>query len=267
MSWRVHSAATVAVLVLAFCGTAALVEAAEAQSGDTRQAYRMTLQILGGVSSCGDDWSGPEYYAAATRRDAVVEKELEAVEKELVRLVPRVEAFNERIEPLLPREHNTVPLTEDERRELEELRSREQEIQETLEKQGELPAEERYTLEQERVKINRSVEQLENSVPLTEEEVRFLEDQREQRSPLIARKNVLEKLEANLTSKISMKTPGWLRVYENDVLELKLMEDDAFADDTCVIWPLTLDRDLLSDGGTDLESGGRPLLRLWVQED
>ena len=175
-----------------------------------------------------------------------------------------MKAFDERIESLLPREHNTVPLTEVEQRELEELHERSQEIQQTMKNKDPLPFEERGVLEKERSEINRSLKRLENSIPLTEEEVRFLSEQREQRAPLAARKNVLLHREANLTSKISMKTPGSLGVYQNDILQLRLMEDDAFVDDTCATWPLTLDREILDLGEIDLKHGDRSLIRLWV---
>ena len=107
-----------------------------------------------------------------------------------------MKAFDERIESLLPREHNTVPLTEVEQRELEELHERRQEIQQIIKNKDPIPPEARRTLQRERYEVNRSVKRLENSIPLTEEEVRFLGEQREQRAPLAARKNVLLHREA-----------------------------------------------------------------------
>lgn len=267
VSRRVSRAVSGALLVITVFGTGLPVGASEVHEETSKQAYRMTLQIIGSMSSCSDEWSSPEYYATASRRDPEVEKELAGVQNELQRLEPRVEAFDERIEPLLPREHNTVPLTDDEQKELEALRDRRQEIQQTIEKQDQLPPEERRIFEGERSEINMSVKRLENSIPLTEEEVHFLRNQREQRAPLKARRNVLTELEANLASKTSMKTPGTLRVYLNDTLQLKLMESDAFADDTCATWPLTLDKEVLDRGGIELKNGDRPLLRLWVQPD
>ena len=226
----------------------------------------MTLQILGGMASCGDEWSGPEYYGAATRKDREVEQELDGVRGELEKLEPRIEAFDERIEPLLSREHNTVPLSDDEQRELEALRERGLELEREL-KEGaqQLSYEERRTLEGERSGVKRSVQRLENSIPLTEDEVRFLRDQKEQRAPLAERREILKTRKDALTGLISMTTPGSLRVYPDDSLRLRLMENDAFADDTCATWTLTLDRTILDEGGADLEVDDRPLLRLWVQ--
>ena len=254
----------VATLVLAVGGAGSFAQASETGAGHADEAYRMTLQILGGMSSCGDRHSGPEYYGAATRRDPGVEEDLDRVRGELENLEPRIEAFDERIEPLLPRENNTVPLTEDELRELEALRERSPELERLL-KDAEAGSEERRALLAERSNLNRSVQRLEDSIPLTDEEARFLRDQRAQREPLVARRSVLNTRQADLRSLITMTTPGSLRVYPNDSLRLSLMEKDVFADDTCATWQLTLDREILQKGGIDLEHDDRPLLRLWVQ--
>ena len=106
---------------------------------------------------------------------------------------------------------------------------------------------------------------LEDSVPLTDEETRFLRYQREQRAPLVAQRTLLTTRKDELRDLISMKTPGSLRVYLNDSLQLRLMEDDPFLNDTCATWQLTLDREILQKGETDLKSGDRLLLRLSVQ--
>ena len=225
----------------------------------------MTLQVLGGLPSCGDEWSGPEYYAAASRRDPEVEQEIEEVEQELAKLVPRIKTFDERIDPLRRREHNTVPLTDTEQRELEELRGRTQELEQELDDLDQLSPEERRALEREQSEAASAVQRLEDSIPLSEDEARFLRDQRNQRAPLAERRDSLTTREGELRSLISMRTPGSLRVYPNDSLRLRLMEDDAFRDDTCATWQFTLDREILDKGGRDLESGDRTLLRLWIQ--
>ena len=225
----------------------------------------MTLQILGGLPSCGDEFSGPEYYGAATRRDPQVEESLDRIGKELDKLEPRIEAFDERMEPLLPREHNTVPLTDGELLELEALRHRSLELEQQLKQPRDLAPEKGRALREEKRSVDRSVERLEESIPLTEEETRFLRDQKKQRGPLVERRSVLTTEQEKLRSLISMSTPGSLRVYPNDSLRLRLMEKDAFDDDICATWELTLDRDILDKGGVDLEHGDRPLLRLWIQ--
>ena len=265
MSGRERQSGWVGALVIAVSGAVAFAAASEPGTGEADQAYEMTLQILGGMASCGDRWSGPEYYGAATRRDPEVEEELAGVRGELEKLEPRIEAFDERIEPLLPREHNTVPLSDDERQELEALRERTLELERLLKETDQSGYEERQALLDEQSEIDKSVQRLEDSIPLTEEEARFLQNQKEQRAPLAERRSVLTTREDELTDLISMRTPGSLRVYPNDSLRLRLMEDDAFSDDTCATWNLTLDREILNESGVDLESGDRALLRLWVR--
>ena len=95
------------ILIATSPGALAAVSAAKAAEAD--QAHRLTLQILGGLASCRDRSSGPEYYATASRDDPDVEEELNAVHREQASLRPRIKAINERIEPLKVREHNTVP--------------------------------------------------------------------------------------------------------------------------------------------------------------
>lgn len=267
MTGRAYWAGWVAALVLAASGAGSSATASEPGARGTDHTYRMTLQILGGLPSCGDEFSGPEYYGAATRRDPQVEESLDRIDKELDKLVPRIEAFDERMEPLLPREHNTVPLTDGELRELEALRERSGDLERQIKemKSGDLAPEKGRALREEKREADRSIERLENSVPLTEEEARFLRDQRKQREPLVERRNVLNTDQEKLRSLISMSTPGSLRVYPNDSLRLRLMEKDAFDDDTCATWELTLDRETLDKGGIDLERDDRSLLRLWIQ--
>lgn len=128
----------------------AALAAVSADTPKADQAHRLTLQILGGLASCGDRSGGPEYYATASRDDPEVAEELNAVRREQANLRPRIEAFNERIEPLELREHNTVPLTADEQRELDELRARSAVIQQQLrDPTRELTSEERGALTRE----------------------------------------------------------------------------------------------------------------------
>lgn len=265
MSERARWSEWVAALVVVIAGVS--TAASEVGSPEADEAYLMTLQILGGLPSCGDEFSGPEYYGAATRRDPQVEESLDRIDKELDKLVPRIDAFDERMEPLLPREHNTVPLTDGELRELEALRERSGDLERQIKemKSGDLAPEKGRVLREEKREADRSIERLENSMPLTEEEARFLRDQKKQREPLVERRSVLKAEQQSLRSLISMRTPGSLRVYPNDSLRLRLMEKDAFDDDICATWEVTLDREILDKGGVDLERGDRPLLRLWIQ--
>ena len=255
--WRVW----LVPLILIVTSPGAIATASEAD-----QAHRLTLQILGGMASCGDRASGPEYYATASRDDPEVERELNAVRREQASLDPRIEAFDERIEPLARREYNRVPLTVDELRELDELRARNAVITQRLEDPTlELPSEERTALKREQSEVEESLERLENTIPLSDDEVRYLRDQRDQRAPLADRRKVLGTRERDLRALTYMSTPGSLTVYPNDALRLRLMEDDAFEDDTCATWNVTLNQEILEAGGLELEASGRPLLQVWVQ--
>ena len=173
--------------------------------------------------------------------------------------------MNKRIEPLEPREHNTVPLTEDEEQELENLRARGLEIEQALLPDANPPPDERQALLDEKSEVEKSVKGLEESIPLTEEEASFLKAQREQQVPLVARRSVLTKRKHELKGLISMTTPGSLRVYPNDSLQLRLMESDAMNDDRCATWDITLDRETLDGNGIDLKRNDRALLRLWIR--
>ena len=79
------------------------------------------------------------------------------------------------------------------------------------------------------------------------------------------RQRVLGTRERDLLDLTYMSTPGSLTVYPNDALRLRLMEDDAFQDDTCATWDVTLDPEILKAGGLELEASSRPLLQLWLR--
>ena len=102
-------------------------------------------------------------------------------------------------------------------------------------------------------------------MPLSDDEARILREQTDQRAPLAERRDGLRTREAALDGLLAMKTPGSLRVYPEDSLHVRMMENDVFVDDTCASWQLTLDVDTIESGWVDLEGGGRPLLRLNVK--
>ena len=247
MVGRMRGLGWIGAVALAVTGAGPGAAASEPGARETGEAYRMTLQILGGMASCGDEWSGPEYYGAATRQDPEVEEELGrgprgAGEAGAQGSKHSMNASN----PCFPGNTIPCPLSEDEQQELEALRERGLALERELkERAQQLSYEERRTLEGERSKVKRSVRRLEDAIPLTEAEVRFLRDQKEQRAPLAERREFLKQQEDALTDLISMTTPGSLQVYPNDSLRLRLMEKDAFADDTCATWQLTLDREIL----------------------
>ncbi len=239
-----------------------------AQPGATgsREAYRLTLQVLGGTAGCTDAFTAPEYYATADRRDAKVEQQIDEIDRELAELRPRVMDLSGRIEPLAQREQRTRPLSDEQRRELEALRGSQRELaRERRENSRQLSSEERQALRREQTRVDQAVQRLEQSMPLTDGEALFLQAQRNQLAPLNDRTRVLTAGRRELRALVAMRTPGALRVYPNDSLRLRLMETDVLSDDVCARWRLELDREVLEQGGTELEVGGRALLRVRVQ--
>ena len=255
-------AVMVPVIVVA-CASAAM-----AQRGATgsREAYRLTLQVLGGMAGCVDRFSAPEYYATAYRRDAGVERQVAAIDRELRELGPRVMQLNARIAPLAQREHRTRPLSDEQRRELEELRETRLELaRERREGRRRVSSEEGEALGRELARIDGAVQALEERIPLTDEEALSLRDLRSRLAPLDDRTRALNAGRREFRAMVAMRTPGALRVYPNDSLRLRLMETDVLSDDECATWRLTLDREVLEQGGAELKVGGRALLRAWVQ--
>ena len=91
-------------------------------------------------------------------------------------------------------------------------------------------------------------------MPLSGEEPRVLREQTDQRAPLGERRDSLKTEEGALRGLLTMKTPGSLRVYPNDSLHLRMMEDDVFADDTCASWQVTLESDTIVRAGSILRA-------------
>ena len=262
-STRFGMVAVMVPVVVVACATATLAQPGTAGS---REAYRLTLQVLGGTAGCTDAFTAPEYYATVDRRDAKVEQQIDAIDRELAELRPRVMDLSGRIEPLAQREQRTRPLSDEQRRELEALRGSQRELAlERRENSRQLSSEERQALRREQTRVDQAVQRLEQSMPLTDGEALFLQAQRNQLAPLNDRTRVLTAGRRELRALVAMRTPGALRVYPNDSLQLRLMETDVLSDDVCARWRLALDREVLEQGGTELEVGGRALLRVRVQ--
>ena len=237
--------------------------ASNPRSQEAGQAYLLTLAIEAAPASCRDIfWGGPEFYATASRRDPEIEEQLDGIRAEVRSLEPRIDELDETMAPLLEREHSTVPLVETERLELERLRRRRLELDET---RRQWSSDERQSLRREREETDRAVRLLEARIPLSDEEARLLHQLKAQRAPLAARRNFLRQQRVELTRLVRMRTPGSLRVYPNDRIRVRLMEADAFADDTCARWSLTLGEEILDRGGFLLEWDGRTLLTLLVR--
>lgn len=277
MSGRIHGSVWVVALVLVIGGSGGC--ATDLRGPEAVQPYEMTLQVL--VSGrarnlglpCKDFFSRPDYYATATRRDRKVEAELDRVRRELREVAPEIQAISDRIAPLERRGGVTVPLSEHQLEELKGLREKRRELRRSLRKRI---SKERELLDRDRAELEAAVWRLENSIPLSEKETLVLRGQSERRDQLSARMSFLKMREDALNNQIRMATPGSLRVYPNDSVRVRLMDDDVgisitpavfnrSGDDFCASWRLRLDRQTLDNGGVELKKGDHPLVRLSVR--
>ena len=260
-----HFCLAVLLLMTSFATTSVLGEQSNQQP---IEVYQVSLAIIGKVASCTDRWSEPEYYATAKRDDPVVEREIETIDDEIKSITPRIVELTQKIKPLEPREHNTVPLTVAEEEKLASLRTRAKVLNRIL-KDGQEKLTQDEVTEAEDLLRKRLVEvrKLENRIPLTEQEKSFLQKHRLELAPLTTKRDTLNIRRHELMPLIYMRTPGTLRVYPEDILRVRLMEDDVNHDDICETWNLVLDRETLSKGGMDLEKAGETILQVWIRRE
>ena len=236
--------------------------------GEPVEAYSLTLEIVNRIPSCNDPFSSPEYYASAVRDDPAIEEELDVIRDERRGLSRRITELDKQIEPLARREHRTEPLSDTERNELEALRQRYRALGERIWEEGrQMSSEERDAADGERAELAEAVQRLEDRIPLRDEEAQVLRFLREEQEIPKEERRVLDGRRRELISLVSMRAPGSLRVYPEDSVRVRLMEEDAFSDDVCATWNITLDRKTLDERGMELERRGRPILRVWIRRD
>ena len=228
--------ATGLVLVLVLAGVAVSPHAQTAGS-----AYRLTVTIDGFSKSCGEVL-GPEYYVTVTRLDLEVQDQIADVNREAAQIAGLgpgfgVGAADHSMESLRARDLNSEldPLSETERRSLERLRG--------------VRSSDRTDDER------REFEALESRETLSSAESRKLQRMEE----LVKRWRALRRLIRMTTSP---ESPGSLRVHLNDELQVVLMEDDLFQDDTCLSSNVVLDRSVLERQYLELKQDDEVLLTL-----
>ena len=215
-------------------------------------AYRLTVTIDGFSKSCGEAL-GPEYYVTVTRLDLEVENQRANAIRD-ARLIadsilPRKALYLSRVSRqersyirnmmgfLRARQLNSDldPLSDTERRSLERLRGvrwsdhTDEEAQE--------------------------LETLEYRETLSSAESRKLQRLEE----LMTRR---DELWSQLYMRTSPESPGSMRVYLNDELQVVLMDEDLFQDDTCLSSRLVLDRSVLERQYLELKQDDEVLLTL-----
>ena len=101
----------------------------------------------------------------------------------------------------------------------------------------------------------RELEQLEPRVPLSSAESWNLDRMKELRT---RRRDLHRKVRLRTSPKKSRS----LRVFPNDELQVVLMEDDVFADDTCFGTTVVLDQSVLAMRSMEIKQNGKTLLTL-----
>ena len=101
----------------------------------------------------------------------------------------------------------------------------------------------------------RELEALASREPLSSAESRML-----QRMEELAKRS--RDLKRQLGMRSSPGSPGSMPVYLDDELEVVLMEDDPFGDETCLSSNIVLDRSILERQYLEIKQGDRVLLTL-----
>ena len=204
-------------------------------------AYRLTVTIPGTYGgSCHGEFAGSqEFYAVVTRLDSEIWDQIEDMERQALQITDKISWWHaeRHVERLRRREVNSKrdPLSDSERESLERLRS--------------IAWHERTRDEK------RELEQLESRVPLSSAESWNLDRMKELRT----RRRDLHR---QVRLRTSPKKPRSLRVFPNDELQVVLMEDDVFADDTCLGTTVVLDQSVLAMGSMEIKQHGKTLLTL-----
>ena len=249
-----------------FVGSCTTYDSVGQPAGQPEDAYTLTLTIVDGVELCSDVWSKPDYYATALRRDPLIEKELAAIRLEREQLSDKIRAINAVIKPLEQRRHNIEPLSIKSLSELSSLREKAHVLTQTYEQGGtDQSSDTKRELEVELDEITASIKRMEKRAPLNREEILLLNEKRLELAPLVQRRSQLNARQDELLPLVVMRTPHSLRVYPNDSLRLRLMEQDVRNNDICATWELVLDEKIINLGGKSLFKSGNQILRLSVE--
>ena len=268
-------------LVYAFTGSRPLILAAivvalvsscatHVPSGRTvglpEEAHILTISIIDGIDSCSDVWSKPDYYATVLRRDPVISEELRSIRLKSAPLSSRIREIRQIVNPLDQRKHNTERLSDESALKLKNLSEQAQELTERIRK-TEVEHNEKRELELELDEVTAAVESLENRRPLNREEILLLNENQKELAVLIEEQSQLDSRRDVLLPLVVMRTPGSLRVYPNDSLQIRLMEKDVQEDDICATWNLVLDEKILNLGLKFLSKWGTVILRVTVEPE
>ena len=203
-------------------------------------AYRLTVTIHGAFGLChNDEFGSEELYVVVKRVDLDLQDQIDDIEREAQQITGRPSwGFAEQhVDSLRKRDFDSKsdPLSEAEMESLERLR-------------GMKPSER------------------------TDDEVREFKSLRAREPISVADASVLARMRELKTQRrrlmrqtqmrSSANSPGSLRVYPDDELQVVLMEDDPFFDDTCFGSTVLLDRSSLTTPSLEITKDDKTLLTL-----
>ena len=203
-------------------------------------AYRLTVTIHGAFGLChNDEFGSEELYVVVKRLDLELQDRIDDIEREAQQITGRSSwrYAEQRVDSLRKQDFNSKsdPLSEAELESLERLR-------------GMKPSE-RTSGQDREFRLLRARE------PISTAD-----------ASVLARMQELESRRRSLVRQVQMRssanTPGSLRVYPDDELQVVLMEDDPFFDDTCFGSTVLLDPSSLTTPSLEIKKDDNTLLTL-----
>ncbi len=217
-------------------------EQSEAQPSvqSAAKAYRLTVTIHGSFGLCGnDEFGSQELYVVVKRLDLELQDQIDDTEREAQQITSRMSWWHaeQRVDSLRKQDFNNKsdPLSEVELESLERLRS--------------IRRSERTDDE---VQEYRS---LQARAPISAADASVLARMKELKTQ---RRRLLRQVHI----RSSATKPGSLRVYPDDELQVVLMEDDPFFDDTCFGSTVVLDPSVLATPSVEIKKDDNILLTL-----
>lgn len=203
-------------------------------------AYRLTVTIHGAFGLCNnDEFGSEELYVVVKRLDLDLQDRIDDIEREAQQITGRGSwrYAQQRVDSLRKQDFNSKsdPLSEAEVESLARLRDMK-------------PTE--RTRDQDR-----ELRLLRARVPISTADASVLARMRELESQ---RRRLLRRVQMHS----SANRPGSLRVYPDDELQVVLMEDDPFFDDTCFGSTVLLDPSALTTPSLEIKKDDNTLLTL-----
>ena len=203
-------------------------------------AYRLTVTIHGAFGLCHNDEIGSEeLYVVVKRLDLDLQDRIDDMEREAQQITGRSSwrYAEHRVDSLRKQDFNSksAPLSEAELESLERLRG--------------MKATERTRDEDREFRLLRARQPVSTADASVMARMKELQTQR-------------RRLLRGIEMRSSANEPGSLRVYPDDELQVVLMEDDPFFDDTCFGSTVLLDESSLATPSLEIKKDDKTLLTL-----